>query len=217
MTKERLTEEQIEAVEQEYNLPVLETGTEKQVAWARAIRAEKLTEYAGRKEREGSPYHNFWTPAEKDAAWNQTLVSARSHMTARWWIDHRDSERFLAALCDALHPLLLELKDERKRVRAQERAQKFLAAGIEREKENHIEHGGILLRGYGYNYLDHAYRIPVEKELNVDEANALVRDGATEEKRVDYYCLYIQGTPRYILVAYKGNNVVYDLKEEKIL
>lgn len=56
MTKERLTEEQIEAVEQEYNLPALETGTEKQVAWARAIRAEKLTEYAGRKEREGSPY-----------------------------------------------------------------------------------------------------------------------------------------------------------------
>lgn len=212
--KERLTEEQIEKVEQEYDLPVVEIGSEKQIAWARAIRAEKLNVYAKRKEIEGTPYHNYWTRKEKEAAWKQTLSFVRSKVTARWWIDNREDESFLAKLCDALHPLLLEIRDERKKVRDSQRAEKNLKNGVEREKDNYIDRKGIVLRGYKYNHIDRAYKVQIEKELTEDETDALLRDGAADDRRVEYYCLYVDGKPLYVLTNCKGNKLVHCFKEE---
>lgn len=200
-------------MEQEYNLPVIEIGSEKQIAWARAIRAEKLNVYANRYKIEGTPYHNFWTQEEKAAAWKQTLSFVRSKVSARWWIDNREDESFLSRLCDALHPLLLEIRDKRKNIRASQRAEKNLKTGIEREKDNHIDRNGIVLRGYKYNYLDRAYKVQVEKELTEDEVDALLKDGVTEDRRVDYYCLYVDGKPLYVLTNCKGNKLVHCFKE----
>lgn len=64
-----------------------------------------------------------------------------------------------------------------------------------------------------YNHLDRVYKIQVEKELTEDEADALLRDGAEENKRVEYYCLYVDGKPRYVLIAYNGNRFVHCFEE----
>lgn len=78
----------LEAVEIENGLPAL-TGSEKQIAWARTIRAEKVTEI-------GKWFDTVRAkvPAEKLELFEDqcavTLQSLFSKVSAPWWIDRRD-------------------------------------------------------------------------------------------------------------------------------
>lgn len=78
-----------EAIEAEHALPPL-AGTDKQVAWARTIRADKIeavAQFMAGKRPATMTADQAAAFDEQAAAVMQTLYSETA---ARWWIDHRD-------------------------------------------------------------------------------------------------------------------------------
>jgi hypothetical protein len=78
-----------EAVEVEHDLPAL-TGSDKQVAWARQIRAEKLAAIMAfiAANREKAPEARR---EEYDTQAAPTVQAILAKGEARWWIDRRDT------------------------------------------------------------------------------------------------------------------------------
>ena len=82
-------------VEAEHELPAL-TGSDRQVEWARKIRADKISEFAELiAKRLGT------VPADKRDTFEDqnamVLVEMAGKTTARWWIDNRDESAFALA------------------------------------------------------------------------------------------------------------------------
>lgn len=79
---------EVMAVEVEHDLPLL-TGSDKQIAWARAIRAEQVTAMMAHLDGIRAK-----TPAERieefESKASTYLVSLCSKSAARFWIDNRD-------------------------------------------------------------------------------------------------------------------------------
>lgn len=86
----------LEGIEIENGLPAL-AGSEKQIAWARTIRAEKVNEIS-----KWFDEVRATVPAEKRDLFEEqcavTLQSLLSKASASWWIDRRDkAERAIAS------------------------------------------------------------------------------------------------------------------------
>lgn len=78
-----------EGVEAEHGLPAL-AGSDKQVAWARQIRADKLTAVTGFFGRARPLTATPEQLADVDVKVAQTLTALASKVEARWWIDNRE-------------------------------------------------------------------------------------------------------------------------------
>lgn len=85
----------VEALETEHGLPPM-TGSEKQIAWARTIRATKITDLLADYERTIAAYERVNGPmtidvrAKGDDNLNAVMQVIATTTEARWWIDRRD-------------------------------------------------------------------------------------------------------------------------------
>lgn len=203
--KERLTEEQIAVVEQKYDLPVLE-GTEKQVAWARAIRAERLSTAETEAEKMRVPFHNFFVPEVAKKAFAAVLAASRRHTEASFWINHRYEEKFNDFARLAFAEVTIAFADAKKEKINMQRVNKAL----KHIKETEAPKGAYVLRMVKHNMLDREWKVVKEEDLTKEEAKGLLDQADFDYSKITYACLYASGKPEYILIK-KG--LIYDVDE----
>lgn len=95
---------EIRAIEEQFSLPQL-SGSEKQVAWARDIRATHLQKTEQESGKGFGCFHSFFSSEEEKDAFQRILTCAREHITARWWIDNRFREDYDCFTYRAVAPL----------------------------------------------------------------------------------------------------------------
>lgn len=198
--KERMAIREIEALEEQFSLPRL-SGSEKQIAWARDIRASRLKKTEEKSVKGYGCFHSFFSAEEQKDAFLRILTCAREHVTARWWIDNRFTEDYDRFTWSAVAPLADISRRKHRAVLRKAHNEKEARRAIEREKAHQPEagyEGKMILRVYKYHFLDREWHTPEEKEITEKDVGALLQ-GDIEIPVCGYACIYVSGMSRIVL------------------
>lgn len=213
MKKERMAIEDIRAIEAKFYLPEL-FGSEKQIAWARDIRASRLQETEQKSGRGQGCFYFLNLSEERKDAFQRVLACAREHVTARWWIDNRFTEDYDRFIYSAVAPLADISRRKHRAALRRVHDEKEARRAIKREKAHQTEEGcegKILLRVYKYNFLDKGWRTLEEKEIREEEIGSFLQ-GNIELPACGYGCIYVSGKSRIVLT----NVGSFDLEKENL-
>lgn len=201
---------EIRAIEEQFSLPQL-SGSEKQVAWARDIRATHLQKTEQESGKGFGCFHSFFSSEEEKDAFQRILTCAREHITARWWIDNRFREDYDCFTYRAVAPLADISRKKHRSALRKAHNEKVAQDAIQREKAHQTEEGyagKTILRVYKYHALDRAWNTLKEEEITEEDVDSLLQ-GNIEIPVCGYACIYRSGVARIILT----NAGSYDMEE----